>query len=296
MRFRTKPQQHFDPKTVSVLVVDDNAYMRAIVGEVLRAIGVGRVLNASSGAEALEEINAFNPDVLIVDWEMSPMNGIELVERIRAGEGPDRAVPVIMISAYTRRIDIEAARRSGVDEFVAKPITTQKVVSRLQEVCTRTRPFVESSVFTGPCRRRQRKGFQGPFRRLDDPFDPQDTDEFREGQRRLVVDCVQRVHDMATELRPGDRMQIRAIYSGAGDANAVAKEARDEQLTRATASLVRYLQGVGATDRLQIDVVATHLDAIIKIVRLNPTFQIERESLAQGLERVVTRKLQLSVA
>lgn len=292
MTLRALPQSEFNPSALCVLVADDHAYMRTIIAEVLRGAGVGKIVGASNGIEALEEIERHQPDVLITDWGMDCMDGYELVRAIRASGRSERDMPIIMMSGDTRRSQIDEARRSGVDEFVAKPVSSQKIVSRLREVCRRPRLFVETPSFVGPCRRRMAANYEGPFRRLTDPletFDP-GADLQRE-QQRVIAACVERAHEMALELNPGDRLAVRAIYNGINEANAVAADCADTHLRRATQSLLRYMQGMGATDRLQADVVATHLDAIHKIIALPAKALSEREALAAGLERVVSKKL-----
>jgi CheY-like chemotaxis protein len=292
MSLRAEPQSEFDPSTITVLVVDDHAYMRAIIAEVLRGAGIGRIIGASNGVEALDEIEAYQPDVVITDWGMDCMDGYELARAIRASTGPSRQMPIIMMSGDTRRSQIDLARASGVDEFIAKPVSGQKIMSRLRQVIRHPRQFVESPAYNGPCRRRIELNYAGPLRRLSDPIEPLPHGaDLKEEQQRVVTACIERVHDMTLDFDPGDRLQARAIYNGANEANAVASESSDKHLARATKSLLRYLQGAGATERLQADVVGTHLDAIQKIVALPASQAAERELLAAGLERVVSKKL-----
>ncbi|MET0547180.1 MAG: response regulator, partial [Caulobacterales bacterium] len=109
MTLRTSPQSQFNPGALCVLVADDHDYMRTIMIEVLRGAGVGRILSAGSGDEALELIERYEPDVLISDWAMDGMDGYELVRAIRASGRTNRDMPVIMMSGDTRRSQIDEA-------------------------------------------------------------------------------------------------------------------------------------------------------------------------------------------
>src|SRR4051812_36842874 len=87
--------------SLSVLVVDDNAYMRQIVRSLLINIGVKNIHEASDGIEALEVIRAVGPDIIILDWEMPLLNGPELVRIVRSpGVFPTPDIPIIMLSGH----------------------------------------------------------------------------------------------------------------------------------------------------------------------------------------------------
>jgi DNA-binding response OmpR family regulator len=90
-----------------------------------------------------------------------------------------------MISGYTERAKIEAARDAGVNEFLAKPVTPQSLISRITEIIERPRAFVKTESYAGPDRRRRQTGnFFGPGRRANDP---PGTKGFLEPPRQPVV-------------------------------------------------------------------------------------------------------------
>lgn len=129
---------------VSALVVDDCAHMRRIVCTLLRSFGIRDLREAGSGEEGLEETFARQPDVIVTDLRMPGMDGVEFVRRLRrtARPGHRRDVPVIMMTAYSERSKVEIARDGGLTEVVAKPLTSQALMSRLIMVCDRPRPFI----------------------------------------------------------------------------------------------------------------------------------------------------------
>lgn len=155
-----------DPK-FTLLIVDDNAHMRTIIGYVARACGISHILEASNGAEAFERLRCEKVDVATVDLNMDPINGLEFVKMIRTSrDSPDPYLPVIIVSAYSERSQVQAARDAGADEFLTKPVTAQALLKRMEAVVYRRRPFVLTPAFTGPDRRRRSDDdFRGANRR-----------------------------------------------------------------------------------------------------------------------------------
>lgn len=155
---------------VLALVVDDNHYMRVIVCTMLRAMGITHIREASDGAEALEIVRDWRPDVIICDLVMETLDGIEMTRLIRTGsDSPHPYVPIIMMTGHTDRSHVLAARDAGVNEFVAKPLTARALIDRMKSVIDNERAWVKSASYTGPDRRRRKSpDYRGPFRRVSD--------------------------------------------------------------------------------------------------------------------------------
>jgi len=160
----------FEP--LRILIIEDKDHMRALLRRLLNHIGVRIMHEAPDGAAALEMLNTIECDLILSDLSMAPMDGLEFVHRVRSaktGTTPP-SVPIIMISGYTERNKVEAARDAGVNEFLAKPVTPQHLISRITEIIERPRPFVRCDTYAGPDRRRRQTGnFVGPGRRANDP-------------------------------------------------------------------------------------------------------------------------------
>ena len=166
----TATEKIFEP--LRVLIIEDKDHMRTLLRRLLNHIGVRIMHEAPDGAAALEMLRTLECDLILSDLSMEPMNGLEVTRRVRqaAGGSTDPSVPIIMISGYTERAKVEAARDAGVNEFQAKPVTPQNLISRITEIIERPRPFVRSATYTGPDRRRRASGnFSGPGRRANDP-------------------------------------------------------------------------------------------------------------------------------
>ncbi|MEM9964097.1 MAG: response regulator [Asticcacaulis sp.] len=155
---------------VLALVVDDNHYMRVIVSTMLRSMGIVHIREASDGAEALEIVRDWRPDVIILDLVMETIDGIEFTRLLRTGvDSPHPYVPIIMMTGHTDRSHVIAARDAGVNEFVAKPLTARALIDRMKSVIENERAWVKSAGYTGPDRRRRRTAdYKGPFRRSSD--------------------------------------------------------------------------------------------------------------------------------
>lgn len=144
-------------KNVRVLIVDDQDFIRSLLRHILGVLGCAHITDAPDGATAWDIIRGNPPDLLIVDWEMSPVNGIDLVNKIRKDPAsPDRFMPIIMVTAHSERPRILTARDSGVNEFVMKPVSAKTLFSRLNAVIEHPRRFVRTDEYFGPDRRRKR--------------------------------------------------------------------------------------------------------------------------------------------
>ncbi len=151
-----------------VLIVDDHANMRKIVNTILHALGIQFVYEAIDGADGFEAMRAYNPDIVIVDWEMPGIDGIEFTELIRkASDSPNPYVPIIFLTSYSGRTHVCRARDAGVTEFLTKPVSANAIYLRLMSIINKPRAFISSRNYFGPCRRRRvNKDYAGRERRV----------------------------------------------------------------------------------------------------------------------------------
>lgn len=152
---------------IHVLVVDDNKQMRFLVRSLLRAGGISKVTEASTGANAFEVMRGRPVDLIIVDWKMAPIDGLAFTQMVRRNpDSPNPFLPILMLTAHTETSRVTAARDAGVSGFVRKPISARLLFDRISNVLTDTRMFVRSDTFFGPDRRfGQDPHYAGPLRR-----------------------------------------------------------------------------------------------------------------------------------
>jgi CheY-like chemotaxis protein len=163
-----------DQARISALIIDDNAHMRSILITLLHAVGVDETRQASDGAEAMAILQVWQPTFIVADQNMQPMNGTAFARQLRlAPNDPCSEVPIIMLTAHTERSIVETARDGGIDEILAKPISTKALMQRLNAIMNERRPFVRAATYVGPDRRRRKndRGYNGPKRRINDHAD-----------------------------------------------------------------------------------------------------------------------------
>ena len=153
-----------------VLVVEDNQAMRDLVVAALTNLGIGRIYQIANPERIFESMREGEPDVIITDWQMDHMDGIEMVKKIRRDKlSPDPLIPIIIVTGYNSKPRVEEARDAGVTEFLIKPFTAEDIAKRLASIINKPRDFVQTTDFLGPDRRRRKiDGYSGSKRRDDD--------------------------------------------------------------------------------------------------------------------------------
>lgn len=166
-----------DFRDVSVLLVDDNANMRKVVGAILKAAGVRKIREANDGLEALKLFQSQEIDIIFTDLMMHPVDGLAFIRWIRTSSAsPNPFVPIIMMTGHATQRTLNEARMAGVTEFLAKPLNARGVMHRINEIINNPRPFVRATEYFGPCRRRKiDHDFQGEERRGLAPAEIQDA-------------------------------------------------------------------------------------------------------------------------
>jgi CheY-like chemotaxis protein len=152
---------------ISFLIVEPNTFTRSVVRNVLQVFGARLIAEASDGNAAMKIVKEMAPDIVLTDWNMSPINGIQLTRLIRTSDdSPNRYIPVVMMTSYAERHRVIEARDAGISEFVVKPLSAQSLIDHIIEVIEHPREFVRTSSYFGPDRRRRRKAaFTGTDRR-----------------------------------------------------------------------------------------------------------------------------------
>ena len=119
---------------MKILVVDDSSTMRRIIKNTLARLGYKDILEGADGVEGWSQMDA-NPDIemLITDWNMPEMNGLELVKKVRSDE---RFVdlPIIMVTTEGGKAEVITALKAGVNNYIVKPFTPQVLKEKLAVV------------------------------------------------------------------------------------------------------------------------------------------------------------------
>ncbi|KAE9631839.1 phosphate regulon transcriptional regulatory protein PhoB [Parasedimentitalea maritima] len=122
----------------TVLVVEDEMAQREVLGYNLEADGF-RVLTAEDGEKALLLVKEENPDIIVLDWMMPNLSGIEVCRRLKS-RAETRNIPVIMLSARSEEIDKVRGLETGADDYVVKPYSVIELMARVRTQLRRVRP------------------------------------------------------------------------------------------------------------------------------------------------------------
>ena len=115
------------------LVVDDSSTMRRIIINTLQKLGHQDVLEATNGREGLERLNTHPVDIVITDWNMPEMTGIDFIRTMRT-TAQFANLPVLMVTTNAAKDDIVDALRAGVSSYVVKPFTPETMREKIEAV------------------------------------------------------------------------------------------------------------------------------------------------------------------
>ena len=118
---------------MDVLVVDDASTMRRIIRALLRELGFKNIREAEDGSVALEELKRHKADLVITDWNMPQMTGIELLRAIR-GDGGLKDTPLLIVTAEAKKDHVMEAIQAGVNSYVVKPFNAQTLEDKLNKI------------------------------------------------------------------------------------------------------------------------------------------------------------------
>ncbi len=147
-------------QSLTVLVIEDNPYMRRLIRSLLANLGVKDIHEAADGISGLETIRVIAPDLVILDWEMPYLTGAEITRIVRSpGVFPIPDVPIVMLSGHGERWRVLDAVRLGVNEFLIKPVSGKALLDRIISILAKPRPSVQRGRYYGP---EPRTGFAEP--------------------------------------------------------------------------------------------------------------------------------------
>ncbi len=140
---------------LSILIVDGNSYMRRLTRTMLMNLGAKSVIEVGDGLAALETIRICDPDVMLLDWDMPVLNGLEVMRIVRSpGVFPRPNLPIIMLTSRAYHSSIVQAMRAGVNEFLVKPTSPKALRDRLTSIVVKPRPMMKLGKHYVPTPRR----------------------------------------------------------------------------------------------------------------------------------------------
>ena len=121
---------------MKILIVDDFSTMRRIIENVLRHLGFNDTHEAADGNSALAMLQNGNFDFLVTDWNMPGMSGIDLLKAVRA-DAKLASLPVLMVTAESKREQIIEAAQAGVNGYIVKPFTAVTLKAKIEKIFER---------------------------------------------------------------------------------------------------------------------------------------------------------------
>jgi two-component system chemotaxis response regulator CheY len=120
-------------KNMKILVVDDFSTMRRIVKNILRQLNFNNIVEADDGASALDILQKEKIDMVVSDWNMPKMTGLELLKAIRSDDAL-KDIPFLMVTAEAQQENIIEAVKSGVSNYIVKPFTAETLSQKINQV------------------------------------------------------------------------------------------------------------------------------------------------------------------
>lgn len=281
-----------DLERVTAMVVEDNIQVRNLVASVLRQVGVGNILRANNGMEAIEllrevrnnpaKIGCSEVDIIISDWHMEPVDGGTLLRWIRRHkESPDKMLPFFILTGDCNEEMVMSVRDLGVSEFIAKPFRIDQFIEHIQGAVKDDRRFVASPGYFGPDRRRRAEPFKGEERRGT----AKDKAKFFEPPRRLfskaggalditpdqIMAAVEEVESLQMEFTDQVKADLERLEAIFEQAKAEASEEARAAIVQGMAPICHELRGQGGVfGYMLISVVADSLHLIASSILAVP--------------------------
>jgi DNA-binding response OmpR family regulator len=153
---------------LKVLIVDDNQHMHNILRDMLLGMRIKKIRHGFSAKEGMQLAESELPDIMIVDLLMKPVDGFELIKKIRNHKDEAiRDLAVLVLTSYSTVEHVRRARDSGANEVLCKPVSVAGLFDRFTYMRDHPRQFVKTKDYVGPDRRRNLRGFDGEDRRAN---------------------------------------------------------------------------------------------------------------------------------
>ena len=119
--------------SIKILIIDDFATMRRILKNILKQLGFKNLVEADDGTTALDILESQKIDLIISDWNMPKMTGLELLKKVRAST-EYKKTPFLMVTAEAQKQNVIEAVQAGVSNYVVKPFTAEAISEKLEKI------------------------------------------------------------------------------------------------------------------------------------------------------------------
>jgi DNA-binding response OmpR family regulator len=198
---------------------------------------------------------------------------------------------MIIVTGRRSEADVQLARKAGVNEFVIKPFTPAGLLSRIQLVLLKPRPFVVCEDYIGPDRRRRVElSYSGPLRRTSDPEEVFDEVE-RAATRDTISVELEALRALVAARGGVDHDILKMTYRVMQHTNFRARQVRDAMVQKASSLLIEYVDAMGGHEHCEPEVLDVHFSAIRRLLANGPSDAEEAADVAGQLEAVVRQRI-----
>jgi len=121
-------------KNISILIVEDNEQIRTLLHSVLSNVGLSNIVEAEDGLSAWQQLATHHFDIILTDWMMPKMSGLELLKKVRQSASKFKNIPILMITASDKSENIVEAAQHKINGYIVKPFSVKTIVSKIEEV------------------------------------------------------------------------------------------------------------------------------------------------------------------
>jgi DNA-binding response OmpR family regulator len=284
-------------KPLSMLIIDFNAFNRNLVSEILHNLNFSNLSTARDYDIAQNHLLDRSFDVIFLAWEPresdSPLDFLKSLRR--APEDRLRRLPVILITSGLTKTTVIAGRDAGADEFLARPLAPAAVLQRLQMVIEAPRPFVDCSVYVGPCRRRKNPAeYHGQRRRSGERVNDRPaklTDAEEEAAKTPIRIALNDLRLSCAALRASEPESLKATLNHISTVRRLSEETKDNALKSSTAAFEAYIMFGYPTGQIDPMVVEAALSAMEQLSDLPLSYVEARDIVAHALGKAIQRRL-----
>jgi CheY-like chemotaxis protein len=263
---------------LTVLIIEDNDRIRGPLMHMVHDFGVRSVITADDCEHGLSVLRDKPVDLIISDFAMGPVNGLDFARRLRRGEeGPHRGIPIIMLAAPEEQALAHQASEIGINEFLCKPVSPSSLYSLMLTITADPREFVDIETYTGPDRRETPREAEGEAAtgQADDeeaakayaspPPSPPPSKVFLQSAHH-DVEAIIRAHDEAITAPTGRRQSVRLIGTLADIVGGQGRRSGYPLMSEIAESLCDYCRDTPEPSAFQLEVIKAHADAMAAVV------------------------------
>lgn len=292
--YEPRKPRAFKPRSLNVLVADANTFSRSLMGEILRNLGITNIYSARTAAMAISLLHEREVHVILLSGDDGDaFDALGFVRTLRRLDD-DRfcRMPVVLVTAGLTRQLVIGGRDAGIDEFLTRPIAPVALRQRLEMVIETPRPFINSPIYLGPCRRRKNPAdYHGAKRRAGEAAERAPMVDHDELARETPIrQTLSRLREFCALLRTGRLQALEPAIGQIKTAKELAIAANDRALHGGLVSFETYIVAAAPLGRIDEATLGEALTALEQLAALPLTFAEARDNVANVLSQAIQKK------